>query len=685
MGLKRFAIFLLCHLVAVSECYGDLLQNDNLLDMELNELMNLEVTSAGKKKQRLSEAASAVFVITQEDLRRSGVTSIAEALRMVPGLQVARIDANKWAVGSRGFLGLSGRFENKLLVLIDGRSIYTPLFSGVFWEMQDTMLEDIDRIEVIRGPGATLWGTNAVNGVINIITKNARETQGGLVAAGAGTEEKDFGRGRYGGKISEDAYYRLYAKYADRDPAVFAGGEDAADGWNTLRSGFRLDREFVGHDAFTLQGDIFSTKVGETITTALAYPPFAETTDEKYTNRGGNLLGRWERKVSEASAMALQMYYDRTEYNSNHFGSFVDTVDIDFQDRFKWMAGQEIIWGLGYRNIFLNIDNSYASSISPGKDNYDIVSTFLQDDIALIPERLNLILGSKLEHNDFTGVEIQPNARLIWQADDRHSVWGAVSRAVRTPSLGETDGVFRMALTDLPQYSSQGIPTQLNIIGNPDMVSETLIAYEAGYRWQPAKSFSLDASIFYNDYDKIRFAKILDSGPEYSLTPYGPIIVFPYSVTNILYGESHGIELASTWQAASWWRLQAHYSLLRMSMRSHGNGAEPFNLDDLEDRSPLHQWSLRSSFDLAKNLDLDLWARYVDAIKTIDGNTKVIEVAGYLSLDIRLGWKPTRNLELSIVGQNLLDDSHPEFVSEIFQTTPSEVQRGVYVQCTFNF
>ncbi|EKD40159.1 MAG: hypothetical protein ACD_75C00157G0001, partial [uncultured bacterium] len=428
MGLKRFAIFLLCHLVAVSECYGDLLQNDNLLDMELNELMNLEVTSAGKKKQRLSEAASAVFVITQEDLRRSGVTSIAEALRMVPGLQVARIDANKWAVGSRGFLGLSGRFENKLLVLIDGRSIYTPLFSGVFWEMQDTMLEDIDRIEVIRGPGATLWGTNAVNGVINIITKNARETQGGLVAAGAGTEEKDFGRGRYGGKISEDAYYRLYAKYADRDPAVFAGGEDAADGWNTLRSGFRLDREFVGHDAFTLQGDIFSTKVGETITTALAYPPFAETTDEKYTNRGGNLLGRWERKVSEASAMALQMYYDRTEYNSNHFGSFVDTVDIDFQDRFKWMAGQEIIWGLGYRNIFLNIDNSYASSISPGKDNYDIVSTFLQDDIALIPERLNLILGSKLEHNDFTGVEIQPNARLIWQADDRHSVWGAVSR-----------------------------------------------------------------------------------------------------------------------------------------------------------------------------------------------------------------------------------------------------------------
>lgn len=684
MYLKIGAVVLLFYRFILSTCSAESHVNTNFMDMNLEELMNLEITSVGKKKQKLTEAASAVFVITQEDLRRSGVTSIAEALRMVPGLQVARIDANKWAVSSRGFFGLSGRFENKLLVMIDGRSVYTPLFSGVFWELQDTLLADIERIEVIRGSGATLWGTNAVNGVINIITKNARDTQGNLLSGGVGTEEKSIAKIRHGGTIADNTFYRLYAKYIDRDAATLPSGQDAADDWNTLLAGFRLDREGAGRDAFTLQGDIFAVGTGETVTTPLPAPPFAETTDERYTNRGGNLLGRWKRSLSNTAELAFQAYYDRTEYNTQYMGSVVDTFDFDFQNRFKWQEDQEIIWGVGYRHILDHIDNTYAGYMVPDSDHYDIFNFFLQDDIILISERLNLILGSKFEHNDFTGLEIQPNARLLWQIAERQSAWAAVSRAVRTPSRGETNSTLRMALPDYlsgPQQTS----VQLQIIGNPQLASETLIAYELGYRWQPRDFLTFDLAVFYNDYDKVRLGKVLDPGMEYSSTSDGPLMVIPYKVQNILYGESHGIELTSDWRVTDWWRLQSAYTFLQMNVRSDDGTLALINIEDLNDRSPRHQWSLRSSMDVARNLELDLWGRYVDAIKTINGTFDTIDVDGYFTLDARLGWNITRDLKFSLVGQNLLNNHHIEFVSEIFQTSPAEVERSVYALFTLRF
>src|SRR5438034_11419109 len=401
--------------------------------MSMEDLMNLQVTSVSKRTQKVADAAAAIFVLTQEDIRRSGATSIPEALRLVPGLEVARIDQNKWAIGSRGF---NGRFDNKLLVLIDGRSVYTPLFSGVYWNVQDVMLEDVDRIEVIRGPGATLWGANAVDGVINIITKPAKATQSAVVTAGAGTEERASGSARYGGTIGKTAY-RVYGKYFNWGPSVYPSDTSAHDGWDALRGGFRADWTPAGANYLTLQGDIYRSKYDETLTVASLSAPYSNTfpNDGKYS--GGNILGRWNH-TSEGSSMSLQMYYDNTTITDHSlFGDHQNILDIDFQDGFHAGNSQQFVWGLGYRSIHDKNDASFTVSLQPNQVTLNQFSTFLQDEISLVDNRLQITLGSKFERNEFTGFEIEPNARLLWNLTPNQSVWTAVSRAVRTPALTE--------------------------------------------------------------------------------------------------------------------------------------------------------------------------------------------------------------------------------------------------------
>src|SRR5467141_5147992 len=402
--------------------------------MSVEDLMNMQVTSVSKRSQKLSDAAAAIFVITQEDIRRSGAASIPEALRLVPGLEVARIDQNKWAIGSRGF---NGRFDNKLLVLIDGRSVYTPLFSGVYWNVQDVMLEDVDRIEVIRGPGATLWGANAVNGVINVITKKAKSTQSAVVTAGAGTEERAAGGVRYGGKVGDNSYFRAYTKYFNWGPSAYPSGMTAHDGWDALRGGFRADWTPAGSNSLTLQGDIYQSKYGETLTVPSLNAPYSNTFPNNGKYSGGNLLGRWNHS-SEGSSMSLQMYYDNTTIADNSL--FVDhqnIFDIDFQHGFHVGDSQQFVWGLGYRSIRDRNDPSFSVSLQPNQVTLNQFSTFLQDEISLVDSRLRLTLGSKFEHNEFTGFEIEPNARLLWNLTPNQSIWTAVSRAVRTPALTE--------------------------------------------------------------------------------------------------------------------------------------------------------------------------------------------------------------------------------------------------------
>jgi iron complex outermembrane receptor protein len=404
----------------------------DLTELSIEDLMKIEITSVSKKAQKISDAAAAIFVITQEDIRRSGVTSIPEALRMAPGVEVARIDANKWAISARGF---NSRFANKLLVLMDGRSVYSPLFSGVWWDVQDTMMEDIDRIEVIRGPGATLWGANAVNGVINIITKKAGDTLGGLVTAGGGTEEKGFGALRYGLKPAEDSDFRAYAKYFNRDRSVTSTGADAGDEWDAFRAGFRLDHETSARNNFTLQGDYYTGNAGTTYDVASITLPYLNTFQKKSESAGGNIIGRWNHTFENDSEFSLQAYYDRSDRKDLFAAGVVDTADVDLQYRFKWFGGQEFVLGTGYRFTRDNIANdNELRTADPASRSESLLSAFIQDDITLIDNRLHWVIGSKFEHNGYTGFEVQPNTRLIWTPSTTQSVWGAISRSVRTPS-----------------------------------------------------------------------------------------------------------------------------------------------------------------------------------------------------------------------------------------------------------
>lgn len=628
----------------------------DLTELGLEELMNIEVTSVSKKPQKLSNAAAAIFVITTEDIRRSGATSIPEALRMVPGLEVARSDANKWAITSRGF---NGGFANKLLVLMDGRSVYTPLYSGVFWDQQDTMLEDLDRIEIIRGPGATLWGANAVNGVINIITKKAKETQGWLATVGAGSEEKRFCGVRYGGKSGENTKYRLYAKYFDRDDSVYFSGDDAVDGWHVLRTGFRIDSKTQIGDQITFQGDIFNGKSGEEIN--IAAPGSIQTVNQKTDFNGGNILGRWNRYFSDSSNIAIQVYYDRTDISSRSMVEIRDTIDVDIQHQFLWGERHGIVWGCGYRFTRDNIDNSISSILIPDRRHDDLWSAFLQDEISFNDDKIKLTIGSKFEHNDYSGFEIQPNIRAIWSPHNLYSIWAAVSRAVRTPSRAESDLMYYGAIPSFPFVS--------RLYGNEDFDSEDLIAYEIGFRIYPDDHLFLDLATFYNDYDNLRTLEFggINAAPLFLRLDAG----------NKMEASSYGVELSVDYKPFNWWSLAGAYTLLRMQLHVDGDSTD-MSSENAEGESPHHQISLRSSMDLPHDIELDLWTRYVDSLPSQD-------IGSYITLDIRLGWELRKDIELSICGQNLLDGQHPEFEPEIVQTTPTEVERSVYGKITFKF
>jgi len=668
-------IMLLCSMAGSAKATA--IVPTDLTELSLEELMNIEITSVSKKPEKLADAAAAIFVITQEDIRRSGVTCIPEALRMVPGINVARIDSNKWAITSRGF---NGRFANKLLVLIDGRSVYAPSFSGVYWEVQDTMLEDVERIEVIRGPGATLWGANAVNGVINIITKSAADTQGGLVAMGAGTEERGFGGVRYGMAMGESTYGRFYAKGFKRDEFVHTTGDDAGDDWDMLRGGFRLDSLLYDHDPVTVQGDIYQGNINQTLNLATLSAPYSNIFEDKSDVSGWNLLTRWQHTLSPTSDFTLQIYYDRTDREDAVYSEIRDTFDIDLQHQFAAGERHDVIWGLGYRYIHDDISSDISNTLilDPDSSNDELFSAFVQDKITLIENCLWLTIGSKFEHNDYTGYEIQPNARLFWAPHTDHKLWASIGRAVRTPSRAENgvdllNDVFLTPTFAPPPYPEM-VAVAITVKGNRDYESEELLAYELGYRFVPANTLSLDMSVFYNDYDNLRSSE-LDT-PVY----YGTYIEQPLRFYNNLKGKTYGFELAAVWQAADWWQWDMAYSYLWLYIDADFEGGDTQHND-----GPQHQVSLRSAVNLSKDLDLDLWLRYVDDVKALNSRTRSLsEIDSYLTLDIQLAWRPNDKVEIALVGQNLLDNEHPEFVQESF-TMPTEVERGVYGKVTWKF
>ncbi len=641
--------------------------------LNIEELMNLDITSVSKRKQKLSDAAAAAFVITGEDIRRSGATALPELLRMVPGLQVARIDSNKWAVTARGF---NGRLSNKLLVLMDGRALYSPIFSGVFWSMQDTILDDIERIEVIRGPGATLWGANAVNGVINIITKSARMTQGGFVSLGAGDEERGFGAARMGGMLSENTAFRVYAKYFDRDASLGREtGKDNEDGLIGKRVGFRLDGDTFDSDTFTLQGELYEGKAGEIFNGVIAVPPFTETTEEDVDSFNGNLLTRWNHVFPNLSEMSLQLYYDHNDYDIEALGTSVDTFDADLTHRFAWGGRHETVWGVGYRRTRDKLRDSFYITFDKSSRTTETFSAYVQDDMGFWDDRFHLIVGTKLEHNDYTGFELQPGIRCSWRPAENSTLWASVSRAVRVPLRGEEDVRFNRGVMQLPANAlgpdSPPMNVLLSAFGNPDLDAESLIAYELGFRTPLKENLFLDVACFYNDYENLQKSDFKFPYPEKLGEDW--YLVLPTKLEFDLEGYTWGAEVALQWDLLDWWHLFLTYNYLEVHFDSAGGGST-----DEVVRDPSNQFMIRSRMNPVKDLELDIALRYVDDLSDLD-------VSGYTELDLRIGWKPRDNLEIAVVGRNLLNDAHPEFVSEYIDIADAEIERSFYgvVKWTF--
>ena len=658
----------------------------NYLDMSLSELLSLEITSVSKKPQSISHAAAAVFVITRDDIRRSGVTAIPEALRMAPGVQVARIDGNKWAISSRGF---NGRFANKLLVLMDGRTVYSPTFGGVYWDVQDTMLEDIERIEVIRGPGASLWGSNAVNGVINIITRSAAQTQGGLLSAGAGNQELGFGGLRYGGGLGEIGNYRVYAKYFNRDNnRVLGSGASANDQWDQFRTGFRADLTPSSDDQVTVQGDYYHGRAGELVNTIMLAAPWQQIVRDSQQVEGFNFLTNWHHVVSSTDSLNVQAYYDQTQRWWTTLDERRHTADLDLQYRTQRFDSHDVLLGFGYRYTEDFTNGSHTTYFSPANRGTQLYSAFLQDDIELIKDTLTLTLGSKLEHNDYTGFEGQPNARLLWTPDSQNTLWASVGRAVRIPTRADANAnaIAQYIPANMNPFADK--PILARFLGSDQFDAESVIAYEAGFKHQWSQSLSFDAALFYNQYTRLRSTFRNDpicrpgGGSGFCLisgdTRYWEL---PVSLRNQGKMDTYGAELAVEWKPFEQWRLQGSYSYLHQDPRAL---PEKQTVADDWAANPIHQLSLRSSWSPRDDLDFDLWLRYVDRINAY-GELNTAWIPAYTQMDLRLAWRPLAKLELSIAGFNLLDDQHPEFYSEKSDIPQVEIRRSIFGQVRLEF
>ena len=655
------------------------------VDLSLEQLISVEVTSSMKSARRLSDTPGAIYVLSNDDIKRTGATTIPEALRVVPGLNVARIDANKWAISARGF---NGEFSNKLLVLVDGRSIYTPLFSGVWWDQQDVMMEDIERIEVIRGPSASLWGSNAVNGVINIITKSAKDTQGGLVSAHLGAER--YGAGlRYSTKISDDEFVKVYGRIAynkSQNEPVSNSNSKQTDLLNKIC--FRYEKEINSNNIFMLQGNVFN---GDSSGAHANFPslsasltpqiiaPYSQSLSTRQEFIGYNLQGRWEQTQSEKSSTVLQVYWDNHKRQSDllEAGLVIDTFDIDFQHNLVLSNKQSIVWGLGYRRNMLNSANGLQFSLSNPNRIDDLFNVFMQDDISLIPQKWKITLGARVEHNPSTGYEFEPSARLLWTPNVRQSVWASISRAVRTPNWVQDNGIYSVS-TIAPVGGGAASPlnpvTLVTMLGKNNNKSETLVAYELGWRGVILPQLTADADIYYYHYQDA--ASITPDTTDFSHITSGYILQNFYG-SNSSRINTYGGELSIDWQVMNNWKLRGSYSYFQNDFSLTAN-APIGSRSNYKNSYPSYQTMLWSQYQFNANINLDINLRHVSKIDSTPN------VDAYTALDARIAWNLNPNVEVALVGRNLLDDGHVEF-SRDFLSTPTEAPRELFVTARYKF
>ena len=628
-----------------------------LKGLSLEQLGEIEVVTASKQPVQVNKTPAAIYVITQEDIRRSGATSLPEALRLAPGVEVARIDSVKWSIGIRGF---GSRLSRAVLVLLDGRTVYSPLFHGVYWEVQDTLMEDIERIEVIRGPGGTIWGANAVNGVINIITKKAKDTLGELASGGGGDLNHVLGEARYGGKQG-DVDYRAYAKGTSVGSEYHADGNNF-DGWSREQGGFRADWTPDSRDTATLQGDIYDSRMGESNRITSLTPPFSFISNQVADLSGGNVIASWDRTLGDGSGFHLETYYDRFNREQSTQAEFRDTFDLDFVRYFK-LKKTQFTWGVGARISIGRVPEVVPTyTFNPFRRTDQLYSAFVQDEIPIMGDRLSLTVGTKILHSAFAGFDFEPSARLLYAPSAKTSFWGAATRAVRTPSDIEED------LTNITLRSSN--PLAFNVTtGDTQFMSEVLIGYEAGYRHLFAKQVSLDVAAFRNYYSHL---SSLEAGVPYfdDSGPY-PHFVYPFVNGNGIKGTTTGFEIIANWKPAPWWRIQPSYAYLDMSM---GSSTDPATVNSLEGSSPRHEVMVQSYLDLPHNLEFSQIYRYVS-------NLPAQLVGAYQTVDARVAWHLNRQLEFSVTGQNLLQPHHPEFGGD--PGPPVGIRRTVFAAFTW--
>jgi iron complex outermembrane receptor protein len=632
--------------------------SQDLTGLSLEDLMNVQVTSVAKEPQKISNAPSAVSVIGQDDIQRSGLGSIPELLRLAPGMDVAQITSDQWAISSRG---QNAYIADNLLVLMDGRSLYSPAFGGVTWNSVNYPLMDLDRIEVINGPGSTLWGANAVNGVVNVITKSAKDTQGLLVDTRGGTQQ-DYGDFRYGGQIDDNTYYRVYSQVQYGGNGYQPNGDPAHDEWRGVQGGFRLDRYASPEDTLTLSSDIFFQQLEQNSTNTGADTPL----DTNFYNNGGNLTGKWSHVESDRADTSVLAYYDRQVLSDYPIGYQQDTFDLEFQNRFPIGERQDVTWGLAGRDYFIRIVSPTGSPVYPTYTNEYDINGFVQDQVSIVPNKFQWFIGTKLEYNNLTTLEPQPSTRLLWTPDDKNSVWAAYSHAVRIPSVDQE--------IQFPIGNDIQIGTQ-----HPD--SEKTDAFEVGYKVQPVKPFTATVSGFYNIYSGL-------------IVP----IPNPENFTEVDYGNgvnaySYGGELSLNWQVNPAWRVGASYSYLRIEghpiIRDAFDLFEPaYETQFIEKSAPQNQFQIHSYLDVTKNIQFNTSLYYVDSLAFIDALNEAgsyQSVNAYFRLDANIRWLINPNMTVAVGVQNLLQGRHYESGSVDSVTIPSEVPRTFYAEWTMTY
>jgi iron complex outermembrane recepter protein len=649
---------IVCALLALSSDTALAQTAQELKRLTLEDLTRMEISTVSRAPEPASLVPAAVFVITSDDIRRAGLASLPELLRLAPGVQVARIDAGRWAIGMRGF---GDRLARSMLVLIDGRAVYSPLFAGTYWEVQDVLVEDIERIEVIRGPGGTLWGANAVNGIISIITKQARDTQGLYASAGVGSSDYGLGRFRYGAALGQNGYLRGYVKGATMGPQFHADGMNYDSLWR-VQTGFRGDWALPAGRALTVQGDVYTSRLGERSITTTYTPPFSTATAVEAPLSGGNVLARLSGRFGTGANYQLQTYYDRTDRDERPVAETRDTFDVDYQQHQPLGRLHAITWGAGYRVTSGRITAIAPTEFIPPTRTDNLFSAFVQDDVALSPSRLLLTVGAKLEHNAYSGFELQPSGRVSWAIDADNTLFGSLTRAVRTPSRVETD----YTTTSLTSVAG---PTFVRLLPNPDFVPEELIAYEVGHRIRVSNVY-VTTSGFFNQLTNVLSTELGTTVVETS--PGTPRLILPVRFLNGLHGNSHGVELTGEVRPASWWRSAANYSFVRIQLTRDAASSDVSQERRNEGLSPRHQFQLSSSIDLPRRITFDWHLRAISGLRAGP-------VPAYSTSDVRLAWQSSAGVELSVLGQNLHRPHHLEWRDGAVAT---ELQRAAVVTVT---